>query len=231
MRLRELQAGGGPPLAERHGRNPRGRGTRCAGSRGDSCPQQGAETPAARDSERGGTQPPYQQKQPLGPVAGPHQPCSAVAGGKPTGTHLRPLPSPWGRAPQSQHHPMSSAMKEPWASAWGWDPPTPSIPSEDPQKKPLNPPKVPVAPSPAAQLRRLVVVRVWVGFSCPRAVIVLIRSTDFDEGFARQKKKNKGGRQEEIIESQMTFPSPSLSAQPLLQPSRKIMHKGGGKLP
>lgn len=68
----------------------------------------------------------------------------------------------------------------------------------------------------------------WVGFSCPHAVIVLIRSTYFDEGFTRKKKE---GRQEEIIESQMTFPSPSLSAQPLLQPSRKIMHKGGGKLP
>lgn len=81
-------------------------------------------------------------------------------------------------------------MKEPWASAWGWDLPTPSIPPLQSQKKTPSPPKAPVPPlSPAAQPRRLVAVQLWVGFSRPPAVIVLIRSTYFDEGFTRKKKK------------------------------------------
>lgn len=64
-----------------------------------------------------------------------------------------------------------------------------------PPAEPKKTPKAPQSPrprlSPVAQPRRLVAVQLWVGFSCPPAVIVLIRSTYSDEGFTRKKKKGK----------------------------------------
>lgn len=74
----------------------------------------------------------------------------------------------------------------------------------DPIDPPLQSQKAPKSPSPPlsppAQPRRLIVVRLWVGFSCPRAVIVLIRSTYFDEGFTRKKKRRKAGGDNRIAD-------------------------------
>lgn len=134
MSLAELQARGWPLLAEQHDGQPWGQGTRCA--RGGSCPQQGAETPPACDSQRGGTQTCHQRVQRPCPLAGPQQQCSAVAGDMSLGTQLRPPPSPW-VPPRASTTPARAAP-----GRWGWDPPTLSVPPAEVKQSP-NPPKVP----------------------------------------------------------------------------------------
>lgn len=178
-------------------------GARCAGSRG------GTATSKTRDGEGGHRPAPStcslwvtHQQWTSQPVACPH---------------LRPLPS------LCTPKPAPPQCEQPHEGALGQ-----RVGSIHHLKISPGPPEAPV---PTSQQRQPVSGWRGVGFCCPHAVIVLIRSACFDEGFTRNEKASGAGRQEEIIKSQMTFPSPSLPAQPLLQPSRKIMHKGGGKLP
>lgn len=144
MRLAELRAHGWPLLTEQHHGQPWGQGTRCA--RGASCPQQGAETPPACHSQRGGTQTCHQHMKCPCPLAGPHQWCFAVAGDVFTGTQLRPPPSP--RVPPK----ASTTPARAAPGRWGWDPLSPSVPSAE-VKQPPNPPKIP-GPLPQQRLSR-----------------------------------------------------------------------------
>lgn len=91
------------------------------------------------------------------------------------GTPLRSLPSV---------HPKTNPGKKRMGLGPPPDPIHPSAEPKESQKKPLKPHPKPWCP--------LWPLRLWAGFSCPRAVIVLIRSTGFDEGFTRKRKQ--GGR-------------------------------------
>lgn len=142
--------------------------------------------------------------------------ASEVAHGGVTSTHS--LPVPWQDTAVRSLLGPGTPKATPGSSTWGWEPPP--IPSMPPQSQ--KNPKKPLKPRPQS-LVPLSPLRLWAGFSCPRALIVLIRSTGFDEGFTRNQ---KAGRQEEIMESQMTFPSPSLSHRRCCSPAGKLCVRG-----
>lgn len=133
MRLTELQARRRPLLTEQHGGDPRV----CREQGGQLSPtpcRQGAETPPARDSQRGEGQNCHRHMQPLGPPAGPPVACPLGDTSEATSIPSGPC-TPKPASPQHDQHHEGALGQRP----------------TDPIDPPLQSQKAPKSPSPPSR--------------------------------------------------------------------------------